>query len=310
MKPQRNLLLVAISFFAFCTLSCEKNDHLDLIKPEQKALEISCGADFDIQLLTDNWAIESASETPSGKVILDNANNPIALYGGGYIESSNGWLAFSRKNDNVFTIHLKENFDRSNIRRFTICVNSNGNKDYMTVTQRAGKGYKVVKTRYLENLSSRKIYTSTKGCSSLTLTNNTSKPIWEPSGYIFQDVVSSSTFESKDYGAFDWMPASGVELLMPELLIDNTIWWDDVCVYKEGTTTTPYIKDIANGNKLLIPPFTTTYLKGEITYCKRLYDYRLTIENTASGSRFDISGSWTHVVPISSTTISSNEEFI
>lgn len=304
MKP---LLLIALSSLILCTTSCEKNDHLDLINPEQKTLEIYCGADFDIELLTDYWNIESAIESPSGKVILDNGGNPIALYGGGsYIESSNGWLAFSRKSSNVLTIHLKENFDRSNIRRFTICVDSDGNKDYMTIIQRAGKGYKLVESRYLENFSGREIYTSTKGCSSLTLTNNTANPIWEPCGYIFQDVVSTSTFKSTDYGAFDWMHELGVDLFMPELLIDNKIWWNGVCRYKEGTTTTPYIKDIANGNKLLMPPFTTTHLKGEITYCKRIYAYKYTIENISSGSRFNISGTWTHIEPISSNTISSN----
>lgn len=50
----------------------------------------------------------------------------------------------------------------------------------------------------------RKIYVSDEGCSPITLSNNSSEAVLKPTGYIFEDVVESSTFGSDVYGAFDW----------------------------------------------------------------------------------------------------------
>lgn len=78
-------------------------------------------------------------------------------------------------------------------------------------------------------------------------------------------------------------------------------------LYKEGLTTVPYIKDIEAGNKLLLPPYTTYCLTGEITYCKRRCRYTFTLENEDAGTRFDLHGYWTQIVPITSHTISSDK---
>jgi hypothetical protein len=296
---------------AFWFVSCDNSDDIKLIDPSYKTLELSCGYDFEVPVLTDNWNIESVRYMPSGEVILDKNDNPLTLNGNGEIEASNGWLILKRETKDKFIVNLKENFDPLHERVFVICINSNEDRDYVTITQQAGVGYKLVKSVYDEIEEKREIYTSKEGCSTLTLSNNTSEAVWKPTGYVFEDVVIFSSFESNDYGAFNWMPEGGVNIGIPDLIINNKIYStaSNIYTYKEGSVETPYIKDIPNGNKILIPPYSTIYLGGEITYCKRVCNYTLTIQNIGSGTQFEINGTWTQIVPISSHTISSDKPF-
>lgn len=305
MKTKISLIkILLLSQCILCWVSCSKNEDIALIDPSYKTLEVSCGHNFEVPVLTTNWIIESVQEMPSGKNILDKNHNPLALDGNGKVEASNGWLALTRDNENGFIINLKENFDKSKERKFVICINEAGKQDYMTVIQKAGTEYKLVKSEYKEIEEQREIYTSDEECSDLTLTNNSSKAVWEPCGYIFKNVVNSSEFESDDYGAFDWASEQEVEIRTPELILEGFSWGTFICNYKKGVTTIPYIKDIPNGNKILVQPHSRIYLKGEITYCKRIFNYTFTIQNEGTGSRFDVSGICTQIMPISSNTIS------
>lgn len=287
----------------FCS-SCSKNDAVKLVDPLYKDLQLSCGSDFEIPMLTANWNIESVQYLPSGEVMPDKNGNPLALTGTGTIEAANGWLSIIRKGGDKFVLKLEENFDRSNERRFIICINEAGQRDYITVVQQAGPEYQLVKYEFNEIEEQRSIYVSDAECSPLILYNNTPEAVWKPTGFIFEKVVESSVFESDAYGAFEWMPAEGTDIHVPELIIDNIICWNNRCAYKEGNTTIPIIKDIPNGSKILVPPYETISLSGEITYCKRVCNYTLTIRNTGSGTQFKISGIWTQIVPVSRNTIS------
>ncbi|MCD8165335.1 MAG: hypothetical protein LUE93_03945 [Bacteroides sp.] len=154
----------------------------------------------------------------------------------------------------------------------------------------------------------RNIYRSTEGCSKITLVNTTSESVWKPTGYVFKDVVTCSEFESNDYGAFEWMPEEEVMLNIPDLLIDNQYYAiNNACVYKKGAVKTPYMKDIENGSAILVHPYTTLYLSGEMGYCKRVYHYTLTIENTGTGNRFEVSGIWRQTIPFTPHIISSDK---
>ncbi|SFK47046.1 hypothetical protein [Proteiniphilum acetatigenes] len=284
-------------------VSCNKNDNIELISPLYKDLNLSGRGNLEIPVLTDNWHIESVLYVPSNEVMLDKEGNPLTL-GDGTIEAANGWLALKRSEDNKLIVTLKENFDVSNERKFAIYINDGSHRDYVSIVQQAGAEYELVKSEYEEIETEREIYVSDEGCSSITFTNNTSEAVWEPTGYIFEDVVESSSFESDVYGAFDWTQGKNIEISMPELLIDNKIYWTDRCLYREGPTTTPYIKDIPGGSKILVQPYSTLKLRGEVTYCKRVYNCTFTIENTSSGTRFETSGVWTHITPIATHTIS------
>lgn len=301
------IVLLAVIFLGIA--SCDKNDNVKLIDSEFETVEISCGDDLEIPVLTNNWIIESVKDIASGQELSDKDGNPLALDGKGQIEASNGWLTLIRDNEETFILSLKENFDTSHERKFLICINDAGKRDYVTVVQQAGTAYQLVKSEYEEIEEHREIYISDKECISIVLSNSSPIEVWEPTGRIFENVVESSVFESDDYGAFDWVPEEGVEIAVPELIIAGAIRWHNRCTYKEGTTTIPFIKDIPNGNKILMNPYSTLYLNGEITYCKRLCNYNFTIQNIGTGTRFNIKGVWTQVVPISSDTIISDKEF-
>lgn len=299
-----DILLLIVCFHWI--VSCDKNDDIELIDSSYKTLKISCGDDFEIPVLTNIWSIEFVQDVPSGGKMLDKDGNLLTLNGNEIVEASNGWLVLVRDKENEFTIRLKENFDKSNERKFIVCINAAGHRDYVTVIQQAGE-YELIKTVFKEIEEQREIYTSNEGCTNLTLMNGTSEEVWEPYEYIFENVVESSDFESDYYGAFNWMPEERVEIGVPELIIDNVIRWNKICTYKKGIITTPYIKDIQNGNKILLQPHSIVHLSGEITYCKRVCNYTLTVKNVKTGTRFEINGIWTQIVPISQMAIASDK---
>lgn len=285
--------------------SCEKNEETELVNPDFKNIEIFSGQDLEIPVLVSEWKIESIKDLISGDIMLDKQLHPISLETNGTVEASNNWLTLERTNNDSFTICLKENFS-SVSRGFIVCINENGNKDYVTVIQSKGR-YKLLESEVCEIDNSREIYTTDEGCQRLTLTNVTNKPVWEPTNYIFEDIVYSSQFESDDWGAFDWMADEDMEVSMPRLIIDNSIYWGNSCVYKRGVTTKPFVTNIPGGDKIQVLPNQTFYVHGEITYCKRVCDYVFTIENEISGTHFNIHGVWTQIVPICSRTILSDK---
>ncbi len=308
MKTHRNTLAWGLLFLsALVWTSCAGDDRFSIVDPTVKTLETTCGGDVEIPVNSLSWQIESVKAMPEGRLLTDREGRPMALEGNGKVEASDGWLALSRDKADALTLHLKENFDRSAPRQFEICLNENGRRDYIRVIQKAAQAYRLVKTSYEELEEEREIYLSDRGCSSLILQNPGPEAVWRPCSGIFKDVVESSEFTSDEYGAFDWMGEEEAEIAAPDLLIDDAIYWNKRVLYKEGLTAVPYIKDIEAGNKLLLRPYTTYYLTGQITYCKRRCRYTFTIENEDTGSRFDIHGYWTQIVPISSHTISSDK---
>lgn len=68
-----------------------------------------------------------------------------SLDGIGKVEAKNGWLSLIRNNESGFTIRLKEYFDPEQERKLEICINSNGEKDYVKITQKGGQTYKIIK---------------------------------------------------------------------------------------------------------------------------------------------------------------------
>lgn len=308
METKRNTLACGLLFLSLLSwTACENDAPFSLVDPEVKTLQLRCGQDVEIPVNSLSWQVESVKMLPDGQLLTDLEGRPIALEGNGKIEASNGWLALSRDKADALTIHLKENFNRAAPRQFEVCLNENGRRDYIAVTQQAAQAYRLVATRYEEMEEERDIYVSDRGCSSLILENPGPEAVWRSCSGIFKDVVESSEFTSDAYGAFDWMGEEAVEIAAPELLINDTIYWNKRVIYKEGLTTLPYIKDIEGGDRLLLRPYTTYYLTGQITYCKRRCRYTFTLENEDSGSRFDIEGYWTQIVPICSHTTFSDE---
>lgn len=298
-------------FLAICSVwlaSCTKSNTIELISPSYKTLEILSGGAIEVPVLTNDWSIASVKYMPLGEVVLDANDRPLILKGHGQIKASSGWLTLIREGDDKFTIQLKENFDGLPERKIEIAItDKTGGKSYVTVIQKRGNGYKLVQSTFKEQEDQRSVYKSGEDCSMLALSNPTSEAVWKPYGSIFENVVQSSHFESSDYGAFAWLPEEAVNISVPDLIIDDKMYAADRTIYREGITTTPYIKDPLNDYKVLVSPYNTVYLKGEITYCKRVFNYIFTVQNTSTGNRFEIKGVWTQIVPISGNTIISDK---
>lgn len=291
---------IMIAIFAILTTSCNKNEDVGLINPDYRNIEIMSGGNLQIPVLTSNWKIEMVKDANSGSIIQDREQQPLSLKGYGTIESANDWLTLERNTDNEFTVCLKENFYTEE-RSFTICINENGTRDYITIKQIKGKEYKLVNTKFEEIKELQEIYTSDEGCKTIILNNYSMEDVWKSCGEIFKDIVYSSSFESDDYGAFEWFEDDELEITVPDLIIDNKMWAGcRVVPYKQHATTTPYI----NESKILVHPHMPISLRGEVTYCKSIYHYTFRIENLSSGSQFDIQGTFTQIVPIISNTIS------
>lgn len=304
-KTHPRLWITLVTLCLLCFTSCDDHDGIALIDSSYRTLEFSSGGDVEIPVLVDNWYIESVQYMPSGEVMLDKDNRPLTLSDNGVLEASNGWLVLTRDTMDKFIVSMKENFDPVQERVFKITINNNGNRDYITITQRGGSEYKLVDQVLAEIEEDREIYTSDEECTSITLHNDTSEEVWEPTDYVFENVMIYSHFESDDYGAFSWMFDEVVNINAPELIVDGENYGRAVgeYMYQEGEVRTPYINDIPNGSKLLMQPNSTTRLSGEVTYCKRVFNFTLTVENTVTGTRFEVNGVWTQVAPLSSNLI-------
>lgn len=280
--------------------ACDRDTDMHLVDASYQKLDLSCGYDFEIPVLTTGWKIEYVRDESTGQEIPDTEGRPLALEGFGSTQAANGWLTLERNTENSFILRLKENLTQT-MRNFTICLAENGRQDYIRVTQTRGKSYKLVKADFREIENLREIYQSDEGCSSLTLTNPSNEPVWEPDDAVFKDVVYSSEFRSDDPVAFDWVAPEGREIDVPHLYLENAIGWIGRCLYQPGITLQSYQKatDFTYESKTLVPPHTTLYLRGEVVYCKRVCHYTFTIENESSGSRFDVQGVWTQIVPTS-----------
>ena len=298
--------ILAVFFAFFFLSSCDKSD-IDLVDKEFKNFELISGGDLEIPIISQNWKVSGVKDSDTGLDILDKSNNKIVLNGEGAVETENGWLIIERENDNALIIRMKENFDIEK-RNIIIYLESNGNKDQIKISQSRGESYKLVNAEFEELQDERIIYTNTDGCGSMVLTNNSLESEWKPYGEIYKDVVYSSTFESDNVDAFKWTLDEDAYISVPDLVIDGYTRWSNTCLYKKGLVATPYINDIEKSDKILLEPNQTVYLKSEMTYCKRICNYKFIIENETSGVRFEEKGVWTQIIPISSHTTSSDKE--
>lgn len=282
--------------------SCGKDD-IELVSPEYKNIHVSSSGALEIPVLASDWNIESVRA--SGVSMIDEKDNPLALNGFGKVEAANKWFALERKEDTKFTVYLKENFDDTK-REIVICINNNGDKDYVAIEQSRGKSYSLVKKDLQEIEELREIYVSDDGCHPFTFTNHSPNSIWQPESPVFSDVVYTSEFKSDDYGAFDWLsPDEDLEIALPDIIIDGMQRANKTCVYKSGISTSP---NDPYQSKTLIPAYAKIYFSGKVQYCKRYFNYVFTIENETTGSRFDIKGTCMQISPISHILTISDKE--
>ncbi|MDH5825627.1 hypothetical protein [Sphingobacterium faecium] len=299
------LIISFTSFLIFFMSSCDKEDLGDgteLFNPDFKDIQLKSGfSNNAISINSTQWTVNYIKDAVSGEVLQDKDGKPLVLDAFGDVELPGGWLKLEKiEEDNLLNVSLKENFD-TQARKFLIGILADGTQDEISFTQSRGIGYKLVKKEIIEIPGSRKEYTSDEGCHTIKLTNHTAVAKNMETAGIFKDVNYLSEFSSDEYGAFDWVNSSDSLIFMGEILKDDIAYWSRQVPYRSGQYLEPFVKTV-NMEQLLVAPYSSVHVSGEITYLTRECHYTFTIENLSSGYRFDISGTWKQKVPMTSIT--------
>jgi hypothetical protein len=299
-KPLLNLSLLLILL-----LSCKKEDsppEVKLFKDDYKDLQLNSGfSNNSISINGTDWSVEYVKDASSGKVLLDQAGQPVALKASGYVELQNGWLKLEKKQaDDQLTLSLKENLS-DQPRKLLIGILADGNRDQLSITQTRGQGYVIVSKVITEVPGSRKEYTTDEGLYAMTVTNNTWVAKYMDVFDIYKDVKYMSEFNSEDEDAFNWVNKQDTSVFMQDLEKEGKIYWSQSVPYKKGQSFEPYVKIGGTKIELLVQANTSVNARGKITYLSRESHYTFTVKNITSGNTFDVSGTWKQKVPISTS---------
>lgn len=300
-------LLIAC-FSTFCILSiisCNKDDlnrNTELFNADYKDIQLNSGfSSNSIAIHSKEWSVAYVKDAFTGELLSDKEGNPAVLTAVGQVELMGSWLKLEKTDqNNLLTMSLKENFNRIP-RKFSIGIVADGNQDELSFTQNRGETYEIIKKEIIEVPGSRKEYKSNEGCGIIQLNNHTSRAKNMETTSIFKDVKYISEFTSTDQDAFSWMNTPDSLIFMGEILKDGVTYWSKQVPYKEGRYLESYMND-GSKQEVLVEPYTTIHVSGEISYLTRECIYTFTIKNKSSGHEFDISGVWKQKVPLSSIT--------
>jgi hypothetical protein len=286
--------------------SCKKDEsqaRAELFEPDYKNLQLSGGfVDNGITIKAADWSVEYVKDAISGEILQDKAGKPMALSALGSVELLMGWLKLEKKQaDDLLSISLKENFSASP-RKFLIGILADGKRDELSFTQIRGEAYEIVKKEVKEIPGSRKEYTTDEGLHAITLTNSSSTAKNMETSDVYKDVHYMSEFSSEDYGAFEWVTGQDSLIFMDEVVRKGATYWAGKVPYKKGQFLEPYIKKGGSRESVLVQPYSSIKVRGEVVYLERECLYTFTVKNLSSGSRFDISGTWKQKIPVSPHT--------
>lgn len=303
--PSKFLTNCIVAIFMVTMSACNKEDlgqETVLFNPAYKNIQLKSGLkDTGIEINAQEWSIEYVKDAISGKIYDDKNGSPVVLKDTGRIEIEGSWLVLEKTaTANLLNITLKEHFNQDP-RKFLIGIVANGIQDELVFTQSRGAGYEIVKKEIIEIPGSRKEFISDEGCYSITLTNNTGVAKNMETISIFKDVNYMSEFSSTDEEAFKWVNAPDSLMFMGEILKEGSVYWSKQVPYKKGQYFEPYLTD-GNKQELLVQPYSSIRVSGEINYLTRECQYTFTIKNQSSGHLFDVSGIWKQKVPLSSIT--------
>lgn len=297
-----SITLLSISLYSLS--SCVKDDfdaNHQLVDPSLSEQKINTGfTKQDVPIKADNWSISYVKDGITGEPLKNKAGEPFKLSEAGVMELESGWLKMEKTADNKLIVSLLENFS-DHPRKFIVGLVSDNKLDAITYIQSRGESYEIVKKDIQEVEGSRKVYRSTEGCSTMTITNDTGLEKSFDITAIFAGVKYSSEFTSEDYGAFDWIAASDSLITMDQLLVDGSVRWNGKVLYKKGTTLEDFVKE-SSKEEIKVAPNTTLQVSGEMEYLERTCEYTFTIKNASSGHQFPVKGTWKQKVPLSPYT--------
>lgn len=297
-----SITLLSISLYSLS--SCVKDDfdaNHQLVDPSLSEQKINTGfTKQDVPIKADNWSISYVKDGITGEPLKNKAGEPFKLSEAGVMELESGWLKMEKTADNKLIVSLLENFS-DHPRKFIVGLVADNKLDAITYIQSRGESYEIIKKDIQEVEGSRKVYRSTEGCSSMTITNDTGLEKSFDITAIFAGVKYSSEFTSEDYGAFDWIAASDSLITMDQLLVDGSVRWNGKVLYKKGTTLEDFVKE-SSKEEIKVAPNTTLQVSGEMEYLERTCEYTFTIKNASSGHQFPVKGTWKQKVPLSPHT--------
>lgn len=295
--------------FTFATtaiISCKKDASpaIPLVENTFKDFSASSGLSTNIEIAGADWVVDYVKLEDQPHNLADSSGRALRLNGQDTVFAANGWLQMTKsQNGESLFLSLKENFEQTP-RTVHIGLVSNGQRDEIKITQRRGSSYRIVDRKFTELEEFRTKYTSDHECSPLQLINSSSEMKSMPTEDIFKNVKYTSTFESNEYGTFDWIRNDQDSMVyMQELIVDGGNRWSPAVKYKEGTTQTFYLDENQSRTHFDVNPGRKLQLKGKMTYVERVCEYTFTIQNEESGHRFDVSGIWKQTLPLIPTII-------
>ncbi|MFD2549685.1 hypothetical protein [Sphingobacterium suaedae] len=303
---RRFIITCVVSVLLLGLGACSKEEQsVALIADSHREITAHSGFAQALVVLANDWRVDYVRNSTTGEMLLDSSGKEMSLMTPGTSEVAGGWIGVRKtENSDSLSIWMKENFSKTPL-SITIGLYANGQTDQIHITQYRGKSYKLVKKIVEEVEGSKKFIESTEGCIPITITNPSPDEKFLSISNIFKDVEGTSTFESADYGAFDWIDNEQQVLMMMQLMKDEAVVWHAPVPYAEGTTTTPYITEqgAESSHMLAVRPFGSVDLEGRMTYGERICRYEFTIQNEDTGYVFDVTGYWTQRVPLVSHTI-------
>ncbi|PVH24094.1 hypothetical protein [Sphingobacterium corticibacter] len=295
------LLFVLSTFFSLAIFSCKKDttSALPLIEETFKDFTANSGMATHIKVTGTDWMVDYVKLEDQQINLLDSSGQALRLNGQDTAYAANGWLHMAKSTDGTaLFLRLKENFEQTP-RTVLIGLNSKGQKDEIKIIQHRGSSYRIIDRKFTELEEFRKKYTSDHECTPLQLMNNSSEMKSLPTEDVFKNVKHNSTFESNEYGAFDWLGSEQDSMLfMQELIVDGGSRWSPPVKYQNGTTQTFYLDENQSRTYLDVAPYRKTQLSGKMTYVERVCEYTFTIQNEESGHRFEVSGIWKQTLPL------------
>ena len=297
------ILVAALFLLNSCSKEDNDRDEIHLIDPQLKELVLKTGLSENITINSAAWSIGYVKDGMTGEMLKDADGIPMQLNDVGTVSLKDKWLELEKTTDNKLNMILLENFSDTP-RNFIIGIQSENNESQeMRFVQSTAEGYELIEKEIVEIQGSRKIYTSSEGCSTITLVNNSDQEKKMETSVVFEGVKYSSEFSSEDYGAFDWIDKEDPLIFMDELMRDGDIVWSKTVPYQKGIAYENFIKPNESKEELTLRPNSTVVVSGEMEYLERSAEFIFTIKNKASGNRFKIKGIWSQKVPLVSHTL-------
>ncbi|MDR0332602.1 MAG: hypothetical protein LBI15_03985 [Dysgonamonadaceae bacterium] len=180
---------------------------------------------------------------------------------------------------------------------FLLLFSSCDKIDFADEDEEIVEGFRLIKTEFTEIKEKRNVFLSTVSQINRTYTNSVLTPLKSSVHTVFH-TEEESVFDSRNPFVFDWIPTEGIEVEVPELLLDDNQGYiaASTQLFQSGIVRTP--KPIEAEYSVEVPGRHIFRYKGAVLFCIRTYNFTFTIEGIITGTQIEIVGTWTHFYPL------------